>query len=76
MTLCNSWTYRCYWVQVIHIDPTDAEEIGFWEENNEKIAVMAKSNFASDKVVALVCQNFTCSPPVYDPSSLGSLLDK
>ncbi|KAG6415323.1 hypothetical protein SASPL_122731 [Salvia splendens] len=60
---------------VIHIDTRDAEEIGFWEENNEKIAGMAKSNSAADKVVALVCQNFTCSPPVHDPSVLISLLD-
>ncbi|KAI3449529.1 hypothetical protein Pfo_006194 [Paulownia fortunei] len=61
---------------VIHIDPTDVEEMGFWEENNEKIALMAKNNYASDKVVALVCQNFTCSPPVHDPNSLESLLSK
>ncbi|KAL1558435.1 dTMP kinase [Salvia divinorum] len=60
---------------VIHIDTRDAEEIGFWEENNEKIAAMAKSNSAADKVVALVCQNFTCSPPVHDPNLLISLLD-
>ncbi|XP_047966732.1 spermatogenesis-associated protein 20-like isoform X1 [Salvia hispanica] len=60
---------------VIHIDTRDAEEIGFWEENNEKIAGMGKSNSAADKVVALVCQNFTCSPPVHDPSLLISLLD-
>ncbi|KAK4418176.1 Spermatogenesis-associated protein 20 [Sesamum alatum] len=61
---------------VIHIDPTDVEEMRFWEENNDKIALMAKSNFTSDKVVALVCQDFTCNPPVYDPSSLESLLSK
>lgn len=61
---------------MIHIDPNDVEEMGFWEENNEKIALMAKNNFASDKVVALVCQNFTCSPSVHDPNSLESLLSK
>ncbi|KAL0419990.1 UNVERIFIED_CONTAM: hypothetical protein Sradi_1412500 [Sesamum radiatum] len=61
---------------VIHIDPTDAQEMRFWEENNDKIALMAKNNFSSDKVVALVCQDFTCNPPVYDPSSLKSLLSK
>ncbi|KAL1542665.1 dTMP kinase [Salvia divinorum] len=60
---------------VIHIDPRDAEEMGFWKENNKKIAVMAKTNFVPDKVVALVCQNFACSPPVYEASMLGSLLD-
>ncbi|GFQ03340.1 spermatogenesis-associated protein 20 [Phtheirospermum japonicum] len=59
---------------VIHIDPNDVDEIGFWETNNEKIAVMAKNNFASDKVVALVCKNFTCSPPIHDPKSLESNL--
>lgn len=61
---------------MIHIDPADAEEIGFWEANNEKIALMAKHNFAPDKVIALVCQNFTCSPPVDDPDALEALLDK
>ncbi|XP_027116948.2 uncharacterized protein [Coffea arabica] len=61
---------------VIHIDPTDEEEIGFWEDTNSNIALMAKNNFSSDKVVALVCQNFTCSPPVSDPKSLESLLSQ
>ncbi|KAH6813974.1 catalytics protein [Perilla frutescens var. frutescens] len=61
---------------VIHIDPTDAEEIGFWERNNENIALMAKNNLSSDKVIALVCQNFTCSPAVDDPKRLESLLDE
>ncbi|GAB4840937.1 hypothetical protein Ancab_021697 [Ancistrocladus abbreviatus] len=59
---------------VIHIDPTNTEEMKFWEQNNENIALMAKNNFASDKVVALACQNFTCSPPVSDPGSLRVLL--
>ncbi|KAL3647942.1 hypothetical protein CASFOL_008922 [Castilleja foliolosa] len=61
---------------VIHIDPNDEHEIGFWETKNEKIAVMSKNNFASDKVVALVCKNFTCSPPILDPESLESNLAK
>ncbi|KAL2238950.1 UNVERIFIED_CONTAM: Spermatogenesis-associated protein 20 [Sesamum indicum] len=61
---------------VIHIDPTDIQEMRFWEENNDKIALMAKNNFTSDKMVALVCQDFTCNPPVYDPSSLELLLSK
>ncbi|KAL3849786.1 hypothetical protein ACJIZ3_011668 [Penstemon smallii] len=61
---------------VIHIDPSDVEEMGFWEENNDKIALMAKNNFAPDRVVALVCQNFTCSPAVHDPKSLESLLSR
>ncbi|KAK6164754.1 hypothetical protein DH2020_001618 [Rehmannia glutinosa] len=61
---------------VIHIDPNDVEEMGFWERNNDKIALMAKNNIATGRVVALVCQNFTCSPAVYDPNSLQSLLSK
>lgn len=61
---------------VIHVDPSDIQEIGFWEENNDKIAQMAKSNFVADKVVGLVCQNFTCSPAVYDAESLEFLLSK
>lgn len=46
----------------------------FWEENNSNIAAMAKNNFAADKVVGLVCQNFTCKAPVTDPESLKAML--
>lgn len=63
-------------MQVIHINPNDDEERAFWEETNENIALMAKNNFAAGKVVALVCQNFTCSPVVDNPRSLESLLSK
>lgn len=59
---------------MVHIDPTDTVEVEFWDENNANINLMAKSNFKEDKVVALVCQNFTCSPPVTEPSSLEALL--
>ncbi|KAL5561535.1 hypothetical protein UlMin_031282 [Ulmus minor] len=61
---------------VIHIDPSNAEEMQFWEENNSNVALMAKNNFSADKVVALVCQNFTCSAPVTDPISLQALLSQ
>ncbi|XP_031122676.1 spermatogenesis-associated protein 20 isoform X1 [Ipomoea triloba] len=61
---------------VIHIDPSDVEETGFWEDMNANIASMAKSNSAADKSVALVCQNFTCSPPISDTESLVSLLSR
>ncbi|GAV83367.1 DUF255 domain-containing protein [Cephalotus follicularis] len=61
---------------VIHIDPDNKEEMEFWERNNSNVALMAKSNFAVDKVVALVCQNFTCSPPVTDSESLQALLSR
>lgn len=64
-----------FW-QVIHIDPTNEEELRFWEENNSHITAMARNTFAVDKVVALVCQNFTCSPAVTDPKSLEALLSK
>ncbi|CAN6693799.1 unnamed protein product [Malus baccata var. baccata] len=59
---------------VIHIDPANSEEVQFWESNNSNIALMAKNHFAADKVVALVCQNFTCSAPATDPGSLKALL--
>ncbi|KAL5795533.1 hypothetical protein ACOSQ2_000353 [Xanthoceras sorbifolium] len=59
---------------VIHIDPTNTEELDFWAENNSNIESMARSNFSADKVVALVCQNFTCSPPVTDPKLLENML--
>lgn len=59
---------------VIHIDPTETEQMEFWEAMNRNIALMAKNNFAPDKVVALVCQNFTCSSPVTDSTALKALL--
>ncbi|XP_023004454.1 spermatogenesis-associated protein 20 [Cucurbita maxima] len=59
---------------VIHIDTTDEIEMQFWEENNRNVAAMAKNNFAADKVVGLVCQNFTCKAPVSDPESLEAML--
>ncbi|WCJ21389.1 catalytics [Euphorbia peplus] len=61
---------------VIHLDPSNNEEIEFWEDKNSNIALMARNNFAADKLVALVCQNFTCSPPVRDAKSLKTLLAK
>ncbi|XP_017252409.1 uncharacterized protein LOC108222933 isoform X1 [Daucus carota subsp. sativus] len=59
---------------VIHIDPADMEEMDFWETNNADIALMGKNAFVSGKVVGLVCQNFTCSSPVTNPSDLEALL--
>ncbi|XLS65746.1 hypothetical protein HN51_025720 [Arachis hypogaea] len=61
---------------VLHIDPNNKEEMEFWEQNNSNIALMAKNDHAANKVVALVCQNFNCSPPVTDQSSLDALLSK
>ncbi|OWM87215.1 spermatogenesis-associated protein 20 isoform X2 [Punica granatum] len=63
---------------VIHVDPTDPQEMKFWEENNSNIAQMAKSNSSGEdeRAVALVCQNFTCSPPVTSPSALEELLSR
>ncbi|KAG2406609.1 uncharacterized protein HKW66_Vig0058650 [Vigna angularis] len=61
---------------VIHIDPSNKEEMEFWEVNNNNVSLMAKNNYDVNKVVALVCQNFTCSPPLTDPSSLEALLSK
>ncbi|CAE6138872.1 unnamed protein product [Arabidopsis arenosa] len=61
---------------VIHIDPSNSDEMEFWEEHNSNVAEMAKKNRNSEKVVALVCQHFTCSPPVFDSSSLTRLLSK
>ncbi|CAK8544284.1 unnamed protein product [Lathyrus sativus] len=58
---------------VIHIDPNNKQDMEFWEVNNSNIALMAKNNCAVDKVV---CQNFTCSAPVTDHSSLEALLSQ
>ncbi|KAL8192031.1 hypothetical protein R6Q57_028152 [Mikania cordata] len=59
---------------VIHIDPSDEEEMGFWMAKNPNVAAMAKSNFVTDNVVALVCRDFACKAPVMDPKSLEALL--
>lgn len=59
---------------MIHIDPSDEEEMGFWEEKNPNISAMAKSNAVTENVVALVCRDFACKAPVMDPKSLGALL--
>ncbi|GKC08309.1 spermatogenesis-associated protein 20 isoform X2, partial [Tanacetum coccineum] len=59
---------------VIHIDPSDEEEMKFWEEKNPNISAMAKSNFVAEHVVALVCKDFACKAPVTDPKSLEALL--
>ncbi|GAB2281321.1 hypothetical protein Dimus_015919 [Dionaea muscipula] len=61
---------------VIHLDPSNDEELKFWEEMNPNVALMARNNLAHDKVAALVCQNFTCRPPVHDAASLQGLLSK
>ncbi|XP_065861291.1 uncharacterized protein [Euphorbia lathyris] len=61
---------------VIHVDPSNNEEMEFWEDKNSHIALMARNNFAADKVVALVCQNFSCSPPIREAKSLKTLLAK
>ncbi|KAF3436401.1 hypothetical protein FNV43_RR23493 [Rhamnella rubrinervis] len=61
---------------VIHIDPNNSEDVQFWEENNTNIVLMANNNFSEDKVVSLVCQNFTCSAPVTNPGSLEALLSQ
>lgn len=65
-------------MQVIHIDPTNIEEMKFWEEHNGNLAQMAKINSPEedDLMVALVCQNFTCSPPVTSPRALEELLSR
>lgn len=59
--------------QVILIDPNNGEEMEFWESHNKNIAQTAKGSPVG-KVVALVCQNFTCGAPVTDPKSLETLL--
>lgn len=61
---------------VIHMDLNDEEELEFWQQNNPNIAAMARNSFSVDKVVAHVCQNFTCSPAVYDSKSLEALLSR
>ncbi|KAG0483455.1 hypothetical protein HPP92_011539 [Vanilla planifolia] len=61
---------------VIQIDPKNAQDMEFWEMNNQNILQMAKSS-PSDKVaVAHVCQNFVCNAPVADPKSLRSLFGR
>lgn len=85
MIVSLSWPYTgvyhiefLLFLQIIHIDPTDQEEMKFWEEHNGNIAQMAKSSSTGedDLVVALVCQDFTCSPPIKSPSALEELLSR
>ncbi|XP_010243542.1 PREDICTED: spermatogenesis-associated protein 20 isoform X2 [Nelumbo nucifera] len=59
---------------VIHIDSSNQEEMQFWEGYNENIALVAKNRTSPEKVVALVCQKFTCSSPITDPELLKTLL--
>ncbi|KAL5983870.1 hypothetical protein ACLOJK_017966 [Asimina triloba] len=58
---------------VIQIDPSNSEEMEFWETHNQNVAVIAKGSPAG-KVAAYICQNFTCSAAVFDPSSVEALL--
>ncbi|KAL4202665.1 hypothetical protein AMTRI_Chr02g222250 [Amborella trichopoda] len=59
---------------VIQIDPSNKEDMEFWEAKNQSIALMAKKSPKVSKAVALVCQNFTCSAPLVDPDALRELL--
>ncbi|XP_008789958.1 spermatogenesis-associated protein 20 [Phoenix dactylifera] len=61
---------------VIQIDPSNREDMDFWENLNQNIFQMAKSSPADKLAVAHVCQNFVCSPPVSSPDALSTLLDK
>ncbi|XP_077217755.1 catalytics [Tasmannia lanceolata] len=60
---------------VIQIDPDNREDMEFWESKNQNIALMAKGS-PTDKVLAHVCQNFTCIAPVSEPKSLEAVLNQ
>ncbi|GJM91952.1 hypothetical protein PR202_ga08375 [Eleusine coracana subsp. coracana] len=62
--------------QVIQIDPKNTKEMEFWENNNANIAQMARSSPPEKPVMAHVCQDFKCSPPVVTPGALRELLNK
>ncbi|KAL3647963.1 hypothetical protein CASFOL_008931 [Castilleja foliolosa] len=56
----------CCGADVIHIDSNNVDEIGFWEVNNEKIAVMARTSrvalrFSIRNLLNLFLQNEHCS---------------
>ncbi|XP_042390543.1 spermatogenesis-associated protein 20-like isoform X1 [Zingiber officinale] len=61
---------------VIQIDPNNSEEMEFWEHYNPNVAEMAKGTPKDEPVVAHVCQNFACSPPVTSADGLRILLAK
>lgn len=63
-------------LQVIQIDRNSSEETEFWESYNSNIAEMAKGSPKDVPVVAHVCQNFVCRPPVTDADALRALLAK
>ncbi|KAJ3676181.1 hypothetical protein LUZ60_003593 [Juncus effusus] len=74
--LMTSFASYDYNRTVIQIDPKNTEEMEFWEENNPNISHMARSGSSDEPVVAHVCQNFTCSPPVTSSDRLNKLLNK
>ncbi|KAF3795756.1 Uncharacterized protein EJ110_NYTH04460 [Nymphaea thermarum] len=59
---------------VIQIDPSNTEEMSFWEEKNPNVAMIAKGSPGDKAAAAYVCMNFTCSAPVTAPEALGDLL--
>lgn len=63
---------------MVHVDASNEEEMKIWEEKNRKIAQMVKGTNVGEGrgAVALVCQNFSCSPPVTSADALESMLSR
>ncbi|KAH7676738.1 Spermatogenesis-associated protein 20 [Dioscorea alata] len=61
---------------VILIDPSDKEEMEFWDNNNANLGLIAKNSPKDKKATAHVCRDFICSAPVTDLDALRLLLSK
>lgn len=64
------------YTQVILIDPSDKDEMEFWDNNNANLGLIAKNSSKDKKATAHVCQDFICSAPVTDLDALRLLLSK
>lgn len=58
---------------IIPVDPNNREDTEFWEVHNPAVLSMAQKS-PEGRVVAYVCQNFTCHAPTSDPANLIQLL--
>uniref|UniRef100_A0A1D1ZHJ6 Spermatogenesis-associated protein 20 n=1 Tax=Anthurium amnicola TaxID=1678845 RepID=A0A1D1ZHJ6_9ARAE len=61
---------------VVQIDPSNREDMDFWEDNNLNMASMAKNTPTDKDAMAHVCENFVCRAPVASSDALYTLINK
>ena len=76
--LCVSLFFITYWfeqkcVQIIPIDPSNIEDVKFWQVHNPLVLAIAQGS-PEGRDLAYICQNFTCYAPVDNVASLQQLL--